>query len=147
MRDSKLVADREARAARGRTAHLEQELSFYQAQSASAMVRQFLFFELLFSEVAQQHGRSLWLVLLHRGQGSGAVPSNTTCAEPLPHIQSAAVCCPTVGLLHVQSASQPAGVKSLRPLSAGRPRHGRLGGGAASESQRRAGSKTAGVTE
>jgi hypothetical protein len=39
VRDSKLVADREARAARGRTAHLEQELSFYQTQSASAMVR------------------------------------------------------------------------------------------------------------
>lgn len=38
VRESKLVADREARAARGRTAHLEQELSFYQAQSASAMV-------------------------------------------------------------------------------------------------------------
>ena len=38
VRDSKLVADREARSARGQTAHLEQELSFYQAQSASAMV-------------------------------------------------------------------------------------------------------------
>lgn len=37
VRESKLVADREARSARGRTAHLEQELSFYQAQSASAM--------------------------------------------------------------------------------------------------------------
>jgi len=41
VRESKLVADREARSARERSAHLERELAFYQSQSASAMVSHF----------------------------------------------------------------------------------------------------------
>lgn len=38
VRESKLVADREARSAGARSTHLERELAFYQSQSASAMV-------------------------------------------------------------------------------------------------------------